>query len=134
MHVHEAGGKQWQIRQICFDHREVNFSWSWDPVTKGVFRKELDHPRPVMVPCGRTWEETIMSLQGPNVESTIRLRYEAVIRAASEQHVAPLRQHMTASLKERDAACNPVEFLRALVELEAAAGVRAGLQPCYAPK
>jgi len=132
--LHTAGNDQWQIRQICYDTRTVPVALTWDPVTKGVFRRELDHPRPIMVPCGKTWEATVMSIQAPTVEATLRLRYEAVIRVAQEEHVAALRQHLAAALKERDLKANPVQFMRALTEVDAAARVHFGLQPDYAPK
>lgn len=134
MIVHSAGDHQWQIRRITSSCETVAFSWSWDPLTKGVLRKELDDPRPVFIPLGKAWETAVMALAAPTVEGTLRLRYDAVIRAAPEQHVAALRLHMGAALKERDEMANPVAFLKSLQEAEALLAVQTGLQPGYAPK
>lgn len=134
LQLHVAGDDVWQIRAILFDCHTVPLEYSLDPLTKGVLRMELDEPRPVFVPLGKTWGDSVMELKAATPEATIRMRYDAVIRAAKEQHVAALRLHMGAALKERDLEVNPVDVYRALLEQEALLLVQTGVQPGYAPK
>jgi len=134
LYVHEAGEHRWQVRAIMPDCQTVAYSISLDPLIKGLLRKELDTPRPVFVPLGKTWEMSIMSLTAPTTDAAIRMRYDAVIKAAEEQHVAALRLHMGAALKEHDRDSNPVAVYRMLLEQEALLKVQTGVQPHYGPK
>jgi hypothetical protein len=130
LRVVEYADIQWQMRMFENDSAAAigTFNIQHKLVSAGW---ELTGVRPAVLPRGTSWEDEVMTLQSSTDSATIRLRYEAVIRASPEQHVACLRLHMQAAIKETDMQANPCAQLRKLVQIEALQAARGGRYPAY---